>query len=111
MAIDLTQKRCNWLNAGMVLLFGPQGRQGPVPQVLNGGLYAATIALQAWTAEGVLAGFLPNGNTPAPCPVLDSDFAAYPNIDAAIFMNAAAALGTLNADYLAVVAALVAIKP
>jgi len=106
MAIDLTQKRTNWINTGMGLLFGSPG-----VQPTKGGFYAQTLALQAWVNEGVLAGFLANGATAATSPVLDTDFSGYPNINAAVFGTAIAALQTLNTDYMAVLAALVAIKP
>ena len=117
MAADLTKKRINWINTGMNLLFGPQQQPGrpPVPpqqNVNNGGLYAATIALQAWAAEGNLAGFLPTTAVPMPpYPVIDTDFANYPAITAAIFLAAVTALNTLSTDYQAIVAALVALKP
>jgi hypothetical protein len=106
-AIDLTLKRQNWINTGMSLLFGPQVRT-LIPQVQPQGFYGQTLALEAWMNEGALAGFV--GASPA-SPVVDSDFANFPNISATVFMAAVAALQSLNANYQTVISALVAIKP
>jgi hypothetical protein len=114
MAIDFTQKRINWINTGMALLFGQQASVPPtvpVPPQQRAGFYVQVIMLEAWMQEGVVAGFLPNGNTPATSPIAETDFPSYPNINAAAFMAAIGALQTLNADYQAVVATLVALKP
>jgi hypothetical protein len=110
-----TTKRINWINAGMGMLFGTFiGRLQSNPAAMaGGGLYGYVQQLQAWTSEGLAAGFIPKDqNTPAAFPVVDTDFnGTFPSCTAASFMAAVQALEGLNAAYVASYAALVAIKP
>jgi hypothetical protein len=110
-----TNKRINWINAGMTMLFGNAqiraiGPSGPITT----GLYGYIQQLQAWVNEGVVAGFIPQapgGQTP-PYPVVDADFAGtFPSCTAANFAAAITALQNQNTNYLAGYSALVAIKP
>lgn len=111
MAVDLAQKRINWIRNGMFLLFGPHGNIPLAFGTTSNAFFQSAMLLQAWTQEGQAAGFIPVGQATATNPVVDADFASYPHIDAARFMAAVTSLESLNTDYVAVVASLVAIKP
>ena len=102
--MTVTQKRLNWIVAGMGLLFGRQA--------VTGGFYQMIVLLQAWTAEGVACGFIPatSGGSAANS-VVDTDFATWPAVTASSFLAAVGVLESLNTAWSGGYATVAAIKP